>query len=411
MTDLGLSRPTPRELPARGAVRTAGDTNVVFIHGILSNSSSAWTAADGTAWPHLLEDEPTRAGLGIFTFAYATTVTTGTYSVEQVVTALHEFLLQEGLLAKPRLMIVAHSMGGIAARRWLVQHAADLASRNIALGLLLVASPSLGSGYANLLKQLNDFLGNSQLAGLELSDRNQWLDGLDRDFRRLLDDGRLTIVGREIVEDRPPAFLAYLTNAPIVASFSAGRYFSDSVTVNGSDHMSVCKPTDRAAIQHTMLLNLLDKLALAGPPARVLADGLRETYEGFRTRGSQFLRALDLACGQLATSLTQPEWLMILRLRDRFEELMAQHLELVAAGKLPEADRVRVDDIGPVRDDLVDLMKRKAGTLSSDLFRNLTRHYLDRPTFGLDPDYDRASLGAGRINGVIDNLESSTYEL
>ena len=410
MTELGLSRPSSRVLPVSGPLRQAGDTNVVFIHGILSNSVSAWTDENGTAWPHLLEDESSLAAVGIFTFAYATSITTETYSIEQVTTALHEFLQYERVLDGRRLLFVAHSMGGIATRRWLVQQAGELARRKIAIGLLLVASPSLGSGYANLLQELNRFLGNSQLTGLELADRNLWLDGLDRDFRRLLDSGTLTILGTEIVEERPPSFLKLLTSALIVERYSANRYFADALTVSGSDHMTVCKPHDRGSPQHKALLILLDRLSKAGPPARVVADGVAQMRDGFRDRANQFLGALDGAMTELGSSLTSQEQESLLRMRRRFQELTARHLELIEEGQLLEADTLRVNDIAPLRDDVIALLEDRGSTVSRDLFRGLHRHYLDAPDVGVDAGYDRARQDAGSVHEAIARVRAARYD-
>jgi pimeloyl-ACP methyl ester carboxylesterase len=411
MNELGLSRRSPRTLPVSGAVREAGDINVVFIHGILSNSVSAWTDANGTAWPHLLEDEPAFAAVGIFTFAYSTGVTTETYSVEQVTTALQAFLQHERVLDGQRLLFVAHSMGGIAARRWLVQQADELARRKIAIGLLLVASPSLGSGYANLLQELNRFLGNSQLTGLELADRNQWLDGLDRDFQRLLWGGTLTVLGTEIVEDRPPSFLRILTTTPIVERYSANRYFSDSVTVSGSDHMSVCKPHDRDAIQHTVLLNLLERLSTSGPATRVVIVGIALMRDGFLDRGTRFVAALDDAIGELGSSLTPKDQESLLRMRRQFQELMARHLALIAEGQLLDADLLRVNDIAPLRDDVIDFLEDRGGSISRDLFRVLRRHYIDAPNVGEDLAYDQSRRDAGAISDAIAQVRAARYDL
>lgn len=142
-------------------------------------------------------------------------------------------------------------MGGIVARRYLVANLVNLIDVNTVFGLLLVASPSLGSEVANTLDLMNRLLyGNTQLKALQFSADNTWLTTLDQDFMKLKDSCRLTIIGKELVEQESiPLQKHLLQSAPIVPWFSANRYF-DSVRIPYSDHMSICKPTEKAAEQH-----------------------------------------------------------------------------------------------------------------------------------------------------------------
>jgi len=63
-------------------------------------------------------------------------------------------------------------MGGIVVRKFLVERATDLIERKIEIGLLLVASPSLGASYADWLSPLSKFFGNEQ-AKIADSGRNR----------------------------------------------------------------------------------------------------------------------------------------------------------------------------------------------------------------------------------------------
>ena len=95
-------------------------TSVVFIHGILSEGETCWRHENDSYWPELLKDESAFKSLGIYEFTYQTNVFSGTYSLSDVVDALKEHLRLDGLL-EGKLVFVCHSMGGIVARKYLVE--------------------------------------------------------------------------------------------------------------------------------------------------------------------------------------------------------------------------------------------------------------------------------------------------
>jgi pimeloyl-ACP methyl ester carboxylesterase len=97
--------------------------------------------------------------------------------------ALRELLQLDEVLASNRLIFVCHSMGGIVARRFLVRQTVPLLEARAETGLFLVASPSLGSSYANWLSPLASFLGHTQADALRFAQDNVWLNDLDKDFR------------------------------------------------------------------------------------------------------------------------------------------------------------------------------------------------------------------------------------
>jgi hypothetical protein len=60
---------------------TGGDLTVVFLHGVLSGSESAWTHINGTYWPRLLSDEPATAAVGIYCLGYKTNIFSADYDL------------------------------------------------------------------------------------------------------------------------------------------------------------------------------------------------------------------------------------------------------------------------------------------------------------------------------------------
>jgi pimeloyl-ACP methyl ester carboxylesterase len=260
---------------------TAG-TSVVFVHGILSNSESAWCNSKGETWPSFLAEEPDFQQIGIYAFDYYTTPFSGSYSLGNVVDALKEHLRFDGLYKAQRLIFVCHSMGGIVVRKFIVDRQLDILSAGIRIGLFLVASPSLGGSYATLFSKLLFFLHNSQLNALKFSQDNSWLNDLDTTFRNLFQRAMkgesegyvLSIFGKELVEDKFIAFKKWWRKQ-IVPPFAGATYFGEAIRIPESDHFSIAKPTDRAALQHRLLCQFLNdelKLPAGVSPANHVSD-------------------------------------------------------------------------------------------------------------------------------------------
>ena len=153
-------------------------------------------------------------------------------------------------------------MGGIVVRRFLVANQVRLIDLQPKIGLFLVASPSLGSRDANLLSVLSYVLQHTQGSTLRFSQAITSLDELHRDFRTLLTSGRLSIVGRELTEDKAILLKRWLgLRRQVVEPFSAAAYFHqqgyEPFRVPGSDHVTIVKPLSESAIQHQMLKSFL----------------------------------------------------------------------------------------------------------------------------------------------------------
>jgi len=129
--------------------KPSGEVSVVFVHGILSSGESCWRHENGSFWPELLSQETALEHVGIYVFSYRTGAFSGNYRLGDAVDAIKEFMRIDGVLKSRQIFFVCHSMGGLVTRKFLVERAVELSNANIAIGLFLVASPSLGSSYAN----------------------------------------------------------------------------------------------------------------------------------------------------------------------------------------------------------------------------------------------------------------------
>lgn len=222
--------------------------NVIFIHGI-NSSEECWRHKNGSYWPNLLKDERELANVGIYVFSYRTAINTGSYSLSDIVDSLREYFVLDGLIDSMGIVFVCHSMGGIVARRFLVKEQSLLLSQGInTINLFLVASPSLGSEYANMLGLVSRVIGHTQASALQFSQNNVWLNDLDKDFMNLKANERIQIRGKELIEDLP-LYGKGLIKKQIVEPFSGARYFGNSFKVPGSDHSTIATPASKDAVQ------------------------------------------------------------------------------------------------------------------------------------------------------------------
>ena len=237
--------------------KSQGNVAIVFVHGILSNSEECWKNENGAYWPNLVKDESEFRDVGIYVFSYRSDVFSGDYSLMDAVDSLKEHLRLDDVLKNRLVIFVCHSMGGIIARQFLVLHTTDLIQRNIEIGLFLIASPSLGSSYANLVCHLAKIVGNTQVQALRFARNNAWLNDLDRNFLNLKEQGNLHIKGKELIEDKFFVFKRFWLFSQVVQPFSGARYFGDPYKVPYSDHKTIAKPDNGQAIQHRLLCKFI----------------------------------------------------------------------------------------------------------------------------------------------------------
>jgi hypothetical protein len=242
---------------------------LVFIHGLFSTNDSAWRS-NTAYWPALVQGETALAGHGIYLFDYDTALTSGNYSLSDASTALNEFLSLDGITAMPQIVFIAHSMGGIVARHFVVARQLRFAQARTSVGFFLVASPSLGSEFANALSSLG-LIYNVQIDALRFRQANVWLNDLDQQFMNLKERQPFPLFGRELVEADPYLLPRMVfASRQVVIPASGARYFGEAIKVPRSDHVSIVKPVDREALQHRMLVRFI----LDHPPPRAADAGV-----------------------------------------------------------------------------------------------------------------------------------------
>ncbi|MGT2476673.1 esterase/lipase family protein [Paraburkholderia terrae] len=234
--------------------QAAVEPALVFVHGVLSSGETCWrNETSGAYWPDLVATaDPTNSPC-VYVVTYRTEMSSKTYSVNDAAKAVFEELKLDEVLSHDSIIFVCHSMGGIVVRRMLVQQIDKFAGKQ--LGLMLVASPSMGSSYANWIRPIARFFGHAQAEVMCMGEDNHWLMSLDDDFLELLD--KHDIAGRELYEDLSSFRSGLLSLGPIVSPLSARRYFRDSLKIPGTDHFTIAKPENNKALQHRVLMEFI----------------------------------------------------------------------------------------------------------------------------------------------------------
>ena len=272
--------PIPRNLKNNfWYVRPSASTSVtiVFLHGIFSDSRSCWLY-EGTDpqypkavfWPDLVRTDPRLGSPAIYLAGYYTEVDAGDFPIAQCAKQVMDALGlpdDDGIpavLGSATLVFVCHSMGGIMAR-YLIERYKDV-FRKKGVGLALIASPSLGSDWADIASLAAKYY-NQRLAQ-QLKWRNDALEELHGRFKDLV-DRRVTempgLFGMEAAETKMiyrsslPAMIRHFVpnRNTIVDSLSAAQYFSSVTLLPDTDHFSIVKPYGFDHPAHQFLLTFM----------------------------------------------------------------------------------------------------------------------------------------------------------
>jgi pimeloyl-ACP methyl ester carboxylesterase len=251
--------------------RGSHPTVIVFLHGIFSDSRSCWKNTSRTPsvlWPDLILADQRIADPSIYLAGYHTALNAGDFPVSQCAREVFDALRRpesDGtppVLDSKQLIFVCHSTGGIVARYMLEKYRDQFEDKDI--GLLLIASPSLGSGWANLAGLAAKYY--NQRLGQQLRWNNEELQDLHGRFKDLVDQ-RASLMpglyGREAAEhqmvfrDWIPSCLLWA--APprwkVVNNLSAGQYFGSVKTLPNSNHFTAVKPDSVNHPGHQLLVD------------------------------------------------------------------------------------------------------------------------------------------------------------
>ena len=225
------------------------DTVIFFIHGFNGDPVGTWTnEKTGAYFPKLIADDK-EINADVYVFSYpspaewlraADNAQLVPEIADHLIATLESELIAKG---KHRIVLVAHSMGGLVAWSMLCAKRTDYVATGYIPMLYTYATPGNGAGIANIAKYV---LRSKQLADLEPIDKNAWLQQIRLDWKNAINLRKLDAYCA--FEEKDTAFPKI--NHPsirIVTEESATALCNQKPHGILADHLEIVKPDNTAS--------------------------------------------------------------------------------------------------------------------------------------------------------------------
>lgn len=230
---------------------------ILFVHGLSGSASGTW----GTMIKVLMESSDLNH-IAYDCYAYPTSLlripgTRKMSGVQEISNGLHSFI--DAKYLEKEIIIVAHSLGGIVSRHFIIEAVKESRPHQV-VGLLLYASPLNGAGLANVAKTFS--FGHAHLK--QLCKNTDFLDTLNQDWIKLKVEPSLKVLNLIAGGDG------------VVSRASAAPYIgADNVrTLIEFGHINVTKPENVEDLRFVVLKNFVKNFcAIELPLGRDVPEG------------------------------------------------------------------------------------------------------------------------------------------
>ena len=200
---------------------------IVFVHGILGDGISTWTAENKFYWPEMLTHDVDFKDFDIYVYEYPTLLLNSVFSIDEISENMRLFFDADGVTAHRDIIFVAHSMGGLATRAYLLKNR-DAASHTRLI--YFFSTPTTGSEIASLASLVS---ANPQLAKMQPMRSADYLGDVQRQWL----SANLNI----------PSFCAYETKKTygfnVVTQASASNLCNKRLDPIDENHLTIVKPS------------------------------------------------------------------------------------------------------------------------------------------------------------------------
>ena len=146
------------------------DVAIVFVHGVLGDGIGTWrNEQNGAYWPDLLMQDQTFDGASIFVFDYPSPLRGKAPSIDEAAEMLRSALNSARVTDHQRMVFVAHSMGGLVTRAYLLK---DRQFAPRARMLHAFSTPATGSAVAEIARLISR---NPQFRGMVRMESDHYL--------------------------------------------------------------------------------------------------------------------------------------------------------------------------------------------------------------------------------------------
>ncbi|MEO5864348.1 MAG: hypothetical protein ABIQ79_04850 [Nitrospiraceae bacterium] len=226
---------------------------LILVHGLTGNGKSSWTSANGTYWPDLMRDDPVFQDFDIYVYQFETRLFGNCLPITDIANNMRVHLKNDDVLAgHEQVVFMAHSMGGLVVRQFLLRNRED--ANKIPLAMFF-ATPTAGSNMADIARLVS---ACAQVDDLRTIDVNSYLKSQQSDW---LSSGLPEkIVSRCAFETKPSG--GFLT----VDRSSATLLCSKDPEALPTDHSAAVKPNSTTDLSHIVVRNALKDLPFPNSP-------------------------------------------------------------------------------------------------------------------------------------------------
>lgn len=121
------------------------DTVIVFVHGILGAADDTWKSTNHY-WPDLVAQDESFGGSSVFVIDYPTSVWAN-YSIDELADTMRLNLRGHGVDKHRRIVFLAHSMGGLVTRAFILKNR-EIAAKTVFT--YFYSTPTTGSQIARI---------------------------------------------------------------------------------------------------------------------------------------------------------------------------------------------------------------------------------------------------------------------
>jgi len=243
-----LRQASEPHLPGYSVTRSGGTKRVlVLVHGLTGNGKLSWTSASGIYWPDLMKHDPAFENFDIYVYEYPTGLFGNCLPITDLANNMRTHLKNDNVLTDhEQVVFLAHSMGGLIVRQFLLRNREDAGKVPLAL---FFSTPTGGSEKADIA---NIFPTCTQVDDLRTIDVNSYLKSQQSDW---LSSGlQEKVISRCAFETRSSG------GSLTVDRSSATLLCSKDPEALPTDHSNAVKPNSVNDLSHIVVRNALRDL-------------------------------------------------------------------------------------------------------------------------------------------------------
>lgn len=242
------------------------NTAVVFIHGLFGSPLKTFKSTKAKlSWPEIFAADNTQSrrfpgltlsDMSVFSASYPTGIN-NKLDVDELAVRLRRQMVDAGVFDKENVILIAHSLGGILAKRIFLQSKDHPKFGNRIGMIFLIAVPSQGSDLARFARYASGMfpgasLGASRSLLEELSsiEINRSLRQTEKDWNRVHRQGRSKTIIHCAYEKLGYKIVGLETKL-IVPLSSASTYCSEDIEAFNADHVTIVQPGSSDASIHS----------------------------------------------------------------------------------------------------------------------------------------------------------------